>query len=522
MSERIPGSSPNIGQSYQTNSTDTAPVKDKQAERYQNTISVLESAFPFFGDGDRSVESKKGKAEKPNIDKGTTKSFSQNVKDFFTSLGKLLASPFKAIARAFEKAPETVTKTNVPSMPETQGKTVNQPKVGGDTPQVEDKAPQKQLSYEEKQEAHIQSKSYKSGGVPTSSTIEFMARAVSTGNILLVDKVLTGVSKELGETANKEGQTKFEALKGDTFNQKIDTIVGDMSGALGFSFTPTIYEQFTTMLPELKERFIDDPIITAVLDRLENDFDFEARMSESFDSQIDKLKKIDQSVTLEERAQQKHTVLESAFRGNTFFTAGMKALVMENFDHETFGRDMLGKLDKVFSEKPGFDKLPALELKLNVITPENGEVLMKAAKTVLDVLLDPDIISGQLGGEHIARLHDQAHAIVDLEGASSDIKNDMILKLFVDQIFLRNLNPAITQMAMEDGIKTPAINVTSQLVQVLINDAKPNSVPQGDTANRFNELRTETRQKLLEVMEFFGIPFAEPQNTDWTPPNQGL
>ena len=511
MSDRVQGSNPIITNQYQN--VETSSTGNKQAERYKNTVDVLTSAFPFFGDQDRAVDSKRGKAEKPNIDKGTTKSFTQNVKDFFTSVGKLLASPFKAIARAFEKAPDTDTRTN--TMSDTKGV------VGGDKTQVEDKTPPKQLSQEEKQEAYIQSKSYKSGAIPSSTLIEFMARAISTDNIVLVDKVLTGVSKDLGDV-NKNGESKFEQLAGNTFDQKIDKLLGDMAGALGFSLTPAIYEKFNVMLPELRERFIDDPIISAVLDKIENEYDFDAKMDESFNSQIDKLAKIDLEVTQEGREKQKHTILESAFRGNSFFTSGMKGLVMEHFDQESFGRGMLGKLDQVFQEKLGFDQLRASDLKLDVISTENGAVLMHAAKTILDEMLNPDTIIDQLGGEHIARLHDQAHAIINLEGVSSDLKNNMIQKLFVDQVFLRNLNPAITQMAMEDGIKTPAVNVTTQLVQVLINDANPNSVPTGDTALRFNELRTDARQKLQEVMEHFGFPFAEPQNTDWTPPNQGL
>lgn len=340
----------------------------------------------------------------------------------------------------------------------------------------------------------------KEGGIGKTQRTEALVIATRTGNPGDVAKVLQNIAQSLGK--------EYAAGEGGRFSPaQMREALYNLQGSVKH---PTDERTFATIRDQadaIRTALGDNPAANQLLDLLTG-IDFKAEVNRSFDQSVAFLT-LPPPVTESERSAFKNN-LTGLFRSNNLFSnanVGMNRADGHFRDVAQVLRDDISDIARAVRQHDKDNKTG--NYTANTMPVEHQARLKEAALLLFDAMRETQGSSGVLtllGTEGVNRLNEFAQRIMDNPGISVEHKNEAILKLVIDQVFLRGHVAAFTEL-VSAGKDNSFERVVAQVVQKAISDGSANFSDPG-MMSLYNDLREVARGIAKDMVGQIGLPVA--------------
>lgn len=302
-----------------------------------------------------------------------------------------------------------------------------------------------------------------------------------------------------------------------------------LPGAMGKALLPDVVEALKPMLAGISDSLGTDASTRAVADLL-MDFDFDAEFQRAVDQDLRNLASPDPGTVRNAR--------EAFLRGNSGMTGTLKALQNRGFDDKSFATQLLGRHADTFEAMRGDDydrmKLEVMQqtqkenptqgapedpssFRINQgnVGDPTAQLIAKAAGALIDDMLEPEALKERFGQEYLDKLRDVADSIANLkvndpEGeprlVDLEARQDAIRKLYINDIFLRGMSPALSVGASRLGNPDKLEFVTATVVQFAVNNLTESGKLSDELMEHFAPVRDKVQDQLTEAFVSLGMP----------------
>lgn len=341
----------------------------------------------------------------------------------------------------------------------------------------------------------------KEGGIAKPSRTEALVVATRTGNPGDVAKVLQNIAKSLGteQVPGQDGRFSQTQLREALYN---------LQGSVKNPTDARTFETIRNQADAIRTALGDNPAANQLLDLLAG-VDLKTEVNRSFDKSVEFLT-LPPPVTEEQRSAFKNN-LNGLFRSNNLFSNVNVAMNRSDGYFSDVANALRGEISDISAAVRQHDKDNKIgNYTANSMPVEHQTQLKQASLALLNAMRETQGSTGVLtllGAEGVNRLNEFAQRIMDNPAISVEHKNEAILKLVVDQVFLRGHVAAFSELASKGTGNTSFERAVAQVVQKAISDGNANF---SDPAmmSLYNDLREVARGIAKDMVGQIGLPVA--------------
>lgn len=341
----------------------------------------------------------------------------------------------------------------------------------------------------------------KDGNIGKMARTEALVVATRTGNPGDVANVLQSIAKSLGneQVAGEGGRFSPDQLR-ETFN--------GLQGTVKHPTDERTFETIRNQADAIRTALGDNPVANQVLDFLLG-VDLKAEVNRSFDSSVAFLT-LPPPVTEGEVNALKNN-MNGLFRNNNLFSNANVAMNRAGGHFNEVAQALRGEIADITNAVKQRDKENKIgNYTANSLPVEHRPELKEASLRLLNAMRETQGSTGVLtllGIEGVNRLNEFAQRIIDTPGISVENKNEAILKLVIDQVFLRGHVAIFSEVASKGTGNTSFERAVAQVVQKAISDGNANF---SDPAmmSLYNDLREVARGIAKDMVGQIGLPVA--------------